>query len=346
MTGIVSVKPEICARPAATQALHIKYLYLALTNDSSTGKYSLLPPINLAQKAFKHAPLQSSTLIHIPDHFLDPPHNILLVIQVHLLQFQLLEHFLDPSLLLRVLASVAFVQHVPLLRTRQLQRLVDEPRAFVVLDVGADFPNRLRGAVGVEVVVLDLEVFAEGDEDVFALLEVFRGGELEVVEGEGDGEVEGVVGCFVDDDEAVFFGGEVVEVDVVFGRREQVTELADLRLEGGGVEEVDDVGVVGVGAEVFLQEDVDGHFEHEGVVDGDHAHALLAVPARLAPARYGRVHDVVRDQEEGLEQLGEPAEGGGEEVFRLFEGPGEEEGGGVWDGEAAIAFSAQGVVIE
>lgn len=41
-----------------------------------------------------------------------------------------------------------------------------------------------------------------------------------------------------------------------------------------------------------------------------------------------------------MKELGEPAEGRGEEVFRFFEGAGEEEGGGVWDGEAAVAFSA------
>ncbi len=102
-------------------------------------------------------------------------------------------------------------------RTRPLQRLVDDPRALVILDIGAYFPNRLRGAVGIEIVVLDLEILTEGNENVFAGLEIGGSGELEVVEGEGDGEVEGVVGCFVDDDEAVLFGGEVVEVDMVFG---------------------------------------------------------------------------------------------------------------------------------
>ena len=47
-----------------------------------------------------------------------------------------------------------------------------------------------------------------------------------------------------------------------------------------------------------------------------------------------------------MQELGEPAEGRGVEVFRWGEGAGEEEGGGVGDGEAPVAFSAEGVVVE
>lgn len=224
--------------------------------------------------------------------------------------------------------------------------MVDDPAALVVLDVGADFADDLGGAVGVEVVVLDLEVFAEGDEDVVGLFEIVGRGEGEVVEGEGDGEVEGVVGGFVDDDEAVFLGAELREVDVVFRRGEQVAQLADFGLEGGGVEEFEELGVVGVGVEVLFKEDVDGGFEHEGVVDGDHAHFRELVPAGLAAAGLRRVHDVVRDEEEGLEEFGEPAEGGGVEEFGLVKGAGEEEGSCVDDGHATIAFAAHCVVVE
>ena len=97
---------------------------------------------------------------------------------------------------------------------------------------------------------------------------------------------------------------------------------------------------------MFLEEYVDGRFEHEGVVDGDHAHSRFAVPAWLAAARYGCVHYVVRDEEEGLQELGQPAEGCGVEVFGRGEGAGEEVGGGVGDGEAPVAFPAEGVVVE
>lgn len=251
---------EIYTCPAQTRPP-----YIAMLNCSSStvarlsslllaSEISLLPPINLPQKPFEYTPLQPATLIEPLDHLANPPHNILLVIQIDLLQVQVLEHLLDPPLLSGILAPVALIQHFPLLRTRPLQRLVDDPAALVVLDVRADFANCLRGAVGVEVVVLDLEVFAERDEYVFAPLQVFRGGELEVVQGEGDGEVEGVVGCFVDDDEVVFFGREVVEIDVVFRCGEQVAELADLRLEGGSVEEFNDIHITWMAPEMFLEQ--------------------------------------------------------------------------------------------
>ena len=63
---------------------------------------------------------------------------------------------------------------------------------------------------------MDLEIFTERNEYVFARFEVGGCSEFKVVEGEDDGEVEGVVGCLVDDNEVVFFRCEVVEVDVIF----------------------------------------------------------------------------------------------------------------------------------
>ena len=99
-------------------------------------------------------------------------------------------------------------------------------------------------------------------------------------------------------------------------------------------------------SEVFLEEYVYRHFKHEGVIYGNHAYAWLAIPARLATTCDGGVHYVVGDQEEGLQELSEPAEGCGEEVFGFVERAGEEEGCGVGNGEAAIAFPAHGVVVE
>ena len=49
-------------------------------------------------------------------------------------------------------------------------------------------------------------------------MEVLGSGFFEVVQGESDGEVETVVGGFVDDDEGVFLDGESREIDVVFWR--------------------------------------------------------------------------------------------------------------------------------
>lgn len=109
----------------------------------------------------------------------------------------------------------------------------------------------------------------------------------------------------------MFLDGELGEIDVIFWRGYQVAELSQFGLERDGVEEFEEVDVGRVGFEVFFQEEVYAGFEQEGVVDGDHADGGLFVPARLAAARYAAVHYVVGDEKEGLEELGEPAEGGG-----------------------------------
>ena len=67
------------------------------------------------------------------------------------------------------------------------------------------------------------------------------------------------------------------------------------------MEDLEEVNVARVLAEVLLEEEVDGALEHEGVVDGDVVHALDAVPAGLTAAGDGLVHHVVRDEEERLE---------------------------------------------
>ena len=86
---------------------------------------------------------------------------------------------------------------------------------------------------------------------------------------------------------------EFAEIDVVFGRCDKVDELADLGLEGGVVEELKEVDVVGLGAEVLLEKVVDGTLEHERVVDGDKVHALYAEPTWLSATSDRLVHHVV-----------------------------------------------------
>lgn len=96
---------------------------------------------------------------------------------------------------------------------------------------------------------------------------------------------------------------------------------------------------------MLAEEDVDGGFEHECIVDSDHADFRESVPAWLTAAGLRAVHDVVGDEEEGLEEFGEPAEGCGVEEFGLGDGALEEDGGGIDDGHAAVAFAAHGVVV-
>lgn len=63
------------------------------------------------------------------------------------------------------------MENLDLLRGGLVKGLVDQPGALVVLDIGTDLADDLGLAVAVEVVILDLEVLAEGQENILSLLE-------------------------------------------------------------------------------------------------------------------------------------------------------------------------------
>lgn len=93
--------------------------------------------------------------------------------------------------------------------------------------------------------------------------------------GEGDGEVEGVVGGLVTDNEGVLFDREAVKINIILRGGDQIQELSQFGLVGGLVEELDQLDVVGILLEVLLEEEVDGRLEDERVVDGDHSNTAL-----------------------------------------------------------------------
>ena len=70
------------------------------------------------------------------------------------------------------------------------------------------------------------------------------------------------------------------------------------------MEDLEEVDVVRLCAEVLLEEEVDRALEHERVVDCNVRDALDTVPARLPAAGDGLVHHVVRDEEERLQLRG------------------------------------------
>lgn len=112
------------------------------------------------------------------------------------------------------------------------------------------------------------------------------------------------------------------------------------------MEELDDIDVGGVRAEALLQDEVDSPLQHEGVVDGDQTNTLVTVPAGQATTGNGTVHKIIADQEEGLEQLGEPAQDA--QVLELLVGQGliQEGESGVGDGEATVELSAGDIGVQ
>jgi hypothetical protein len=78
----------------------------------------------------------------------------------------IMEDLLDPCLRFGVLATIVVIKDRTLGRGRTGERSIDAPGAFVVQDVCANLANLFWRSGVVEVVVLNLEVLAEGKEDV------------------------------------------------------------------------------------------------------------------------------------------------------------------------------------
>lgn len=62
---------------------------------------------------------------------------------------------------------------------------------------------------------------------------------------------------------------ELVQVDVVFRRGNEIDQLAELSLKGSLKEEFHQVDIVFLAPEVLLEEIIDGGFKHESVVDSN-----------------------------------------------------------------------------
>lgn len=67
------------------------------------------------------------------------------------------------------------------------------------------------------------------------------------------------------------------------------------------MEKLDDIDVVWFRSEMFLEQPVNGSLEHESIIDRDQSDFFVTVPTRLTTTSYARIHDVVRNEEEGLE---------------------------------------------
>ena len=94
---------------------------------------------------------------------------------------------------------------------------------------------------------------------------------------------------------------ELAQVNLVLRSSDQIHKLTHLSLIGRLMEQVEQISVIRLRAEVDLEQPVNSSFEHERVVDSDMADFGDAVPAWLAAPGDGLVHHVVGDEEVCLE---------------------------------------------
>ena len=140
---------------------------------------SSIPFVDLGQERVEHALLETLALVDVGDERAEILYPLILVVAVELVEFEIDVHLLHLGLLLGVLAAVIGLENLELVWRGAHQGLVDQPRALVVLDVGADLADDLGPAEVVQVVVLDLEVLAQRDEDLLGLRQVRWRGQVE-----------------------------------------------------------------------------------------------------------------------------------------------------------------------
>jgi len=128
---------------------------------------SLLPLVNFVQEICKNMPLQRHPFVI--RNALDQGSNFrvdLFLIRVILLpQPHILEDTFYFPFHSCILSPVASVQYRALFRRRSSQRCIDTPRTLAIHDIRANFTDLLRYPCKVEEVILDLEVFADGQQN-------------------------------------------------------------------------------------------------------------------------------------------------------------------------------------
>jgi len=104
----------------------------------------------------------------------DPCIRIGLVLGILRVYANIAENLLDPCLRIGVLATVVVVEDRALGEGHAGEGSVDAPGAFVVQDICADLADLFWRSGVVEIVILDLEILAEGEEDVECKIIVIR----------------------------------------------------------------------------------------------------------------------------------------------------------------------------
>lgn len=144
----------------------------------------------------------------------------------------------------------------------------------------------------------------------------------------------------------MLFDRKFGEINVVLWSSDEINKLAHLSPVRGFVERLEEMNVVWLRSEVLLQEMVYSALEHERVIDRDISDAIEAVIAWLAAAGDGCVHDIVRDEEECLEELDAPSQECSLEVLVIGERSPTEDLDAVYNGHAAVELASGHIVVQ
>mmetsp|Transcript_13850 Transcript_13850/g.28584 ORF Transcript_13850/g.28584 Transcript_13850/m.28584 type:complete len:397 (+) Transcript_13850:60-1250(+) len=272
--------------------------------------------VDLGQKLFKDRPWDPGSLEFLAGLAVLEGHDfvvgILFVLGIDFLESQFRVKVLDFNFCrgTHLALSIVLVQKGPLIVVGKLVvGLGKEPSAFLVGNVRSDLAQDFGGGVAVQKVVLGLKVDSHLDQN---LTRSVVGGLIRDTRerhGKGNTQIKAVKGRLVLDYKVPALGSQILERQDI---AQSVTELPQLGLQSRFQHEIHELELeVCVVSKVSLEDLEDKGLNGDGIVDGNVPGIPDAlVPAGFSPAGYGRIHNVVGNQQPGLKPLNGPSQYG------------------------------------
>ena len=189
------------------------------------------------------------------------------------------------------------------------ERLHDQPSTFVILNVGTNFSNGVWIAKAIQIIILNLKVFAHGATNALGEgigVGIAGSGQDQA---HGDGQIETIKGGFVFDDALITIEGKAIQIDdrsvvvvviIRLGLTGEIEQLSQFGFLNNIQQQFDQIKIKGFVSKVTTQQAKDETFQQEGIINGNQLDVGQLVPAGLSATRLTVIHDIVRHQKEGL----------------------------------------------
>mmetsp|Transcript_13846 Transcript_13846/g.38268 ORF Transcript_13846/g.38268 Transcript_13846/m.38268 type:complete len:410 (+) Transcript_13846:152-1381(+) len=282
--------------------------------------------VHLLQKDFKdipwHAHLGQDRPLFGTLHIHNLIVGFLFIIRIHLFQTQIFVEFLDFEFFrtTHLALAVVLVQKGLLFGSGQLMvRLGKEPTALFILNVRSHLANLFGRTKAIQIIVLRLKVDAHGDQNVPRRVVRLLVLDIGIGHGKGDAQVKTIKARLVRDNQLPPFRCQIFQFQHV---AQGIRQLSHFRLQRGFEHEIEQLNVIGMTLKVSLHHLKGESFNGHGVVNGNVPNLFqLFVPTGLSPAGNGRVHNIVRHQQPGLQPFNGPTQNGEAAIILIGNGP-------------------------
>mmetsp|Transcript_62860 Transcript_62860/g.168398 ORF Transcript_62860/g.168398 Transcript_62860/m.168398 type:complete len:263 (-) Transcript_62860:143-931(-) len=203
--------------------------------------------------------------------------------------------------------SVVVIQNFALFRSANSKSSDDQPRTFLVLYVRANLTEVFRATETIQIIVLNLEIFAHSQTDFPDFIQRSRLVHPCEDQPSSHRHIKRVERSLVLDNHLVALHSEAREVQPTARSFScHIQKLAHLSLHRNLVKETDKAWVGRMVGEVLFDEKINTRLKNKSVIHCHHPHLRKLVPARLSTPCNRIVHDVIKHQETGLKEFDAP----------------------------------------